>query len=66
MFSFANVFHFFAHKFPGLGGRGFPFPFVLAGLLDDIFFWHDAIGFAPGPAAGCRKFAPQVIAGIMP
>ena len=55
MFSFANVFHFFAHKFPGLSGRRFPFPLIFAGPLDHIFFWHNSIAFAPRPAAGCRK-----------
>ena len=63
MFSFANMLYLFAHKFPGLGGRGFPFPLILAGSLDHIFFWHDAIGFAAPPIAGCRKVTPQAIAG---
>ena len=59
MFSFANVFHFFAHKFPGLSGRRFPFPLIFAGPVDHIFCWHNSIAFAARPTAGCRKSYPR-------
>jgi len=60
MFSFANMLHLFTHKFPGLSRRGFPLPFIFAGPFDDIFFWHNAIAFAPRSTVGCVEFAAEV------
>ena len=41
MFSFADVFHFFADKFARLGGRRFPFARVFFCSFDRFFFWHN-------------------------
>src|SRR6058998_516018 len=40
MFAFPNMFHFFAHEFARLSGRGQAFPFVFARPFDWFFFWH--------------------------
>jgi hypothetical protein len=40
MFPFANVVHFFTHKFPGLGRRRFALPPVTPGTFESLFFWH--------------------------
>jgi len=41
MFALANVLHFFAHKFPRLGGGRLAFLGVCARPLDRFFFWHN-------------------------
>ncbi len=38
--AFANMVHFFADKFSGLGGSGFTFCFILTGAIEGSFFWH--------------------------
>ncbi len=43
MFTFPNMFHFFADEFAGLCGRRFAFVFVFARPLDWFFFWHTKI-----------------------
>jgi hypothetical protein len=40
MFTFANVVHFFTHKFSGLIRRGFALPPVAPGPFESLFFWH--------------------------
>jgi hypothetical protein len=41
MFAFPNVFHFFAHKLPRLGGRRFAFALILVRTFNCFFFWHN-------------------------
>ena len=40
MFTFTDVMHFLAHKFPSLCACGFPLPSVFARALDRLFFRH--------------------------
>jgi hypothetical protein len=40
MFSFADVFHFFADKFAGLCGRRFALSLVFTSPFDSVLFWH--------------------------
>ena len=40
MFAFPNMFHFFTHEFPGLGGRRLAFALIFARPFDWFFFWH--------------------------
>jgi hypothetical protein len=40
MFSFANMFHFLADKFPGLGGGRFSLCFIFSCSFERFFFWH--------------------------
>jgi len=40
VFAFADVVHFFAHKFAGLGGGGFSFLTVFLGSPDGFPFRH--------------------------
>ena len=41
MFTLANMFHLFAHKFAGLSGRRLSFLLILSSPLDRFFFWHN-------------------------
>lgn len=41
MFTFANVFHFFAHEFARLSAGRFAFALVFARAFDCFFFWHN-------------------------
>jgi hypothetical protein len=41
VFAFANVFHFFAHKFARLSGRRFAFTLFFVRSFDCFFFWHN-------------------------
>lgn len=43
MLAFANVTHFFAYKFAGLGAGRFAFLFVSLGSINNFLFWHDAL-----------------------
>src|SRR6266550_3154422 len=43
MFAFPNMFHFFAQKFAGLGGRRFTFALVFTRPFDWFFLWHGKI-----------------------
>jgi hypothetical protein len=40
MFAFANVMHFFPHKFSGLSRCRFALPPVTPGPVESLFFWH--------------------------
>ena len=40
MFSFSNVVHLFAYKFPCLCRRRFALPGILSCALDCFLFWH--------------------------
>jgi len=41
VFAFANVFHFFAHKFASLSAGGLAFPLVLARAFNYFLFGHN-------------------------
>ena len=40
MFTFSNVFHFFAHEFARLSAGRFAFALVFARMFNYFFFWH--------------------------
>jgi hypothetical protein len=40
MFAFANVMHFFPHKFTSLGAGSFALPAIPAGPFKGLFLWH--------------------------
>jgi len=40
MLPFADVFHFFADKFAGLGGWRFAFSLVFTSPFDRVLLWH--------------------------
>jgi hypothetical protein len=46
MLAFADVFHFFAHKFASLRGRRFAFPGIFTGSFDCFLLRHSTIGYA--------------------
>jgi hypothetical protein len=52
MFSFSNVFHFFAHELARLRGRGFAFTLVFARPFHCVFFWHTKDCFAASGGFG--------------
>jgi hypothetical protein len=54
MFAFANVLHFFAHKFAGLSGWRPAFALIFARPFSCIFFWHYN-DFASSYAFGCEE-----------
>jgi hypothetical protein len=41
MFTFPNVFHFFAHKLARLSRRRFAFALVFSRAFNCFFFWHN-------------------------
>jgi hypothetical protein len=48
MFSFSNMFHFFAHELSRLGAGGFAFALVFTRSFNCFFFWHTRIVSPPG------------------
>jgi hypothetical protein len=48
MFSFSNVFDFFAHELAGLSRSRFAFALVFTRSFNCFFFWHTKIVSPPG------------------
>jgi hypothetical protein len=59
MFSFSNMFHFFAHELSRLSRRGFAFALVFTRPFNCFFFWHTKIVSPPLAAhLGVSKLWP--------
>ena len=52
VFAFADVFHFFAHKFARLSGRRLAFAIIFPRAFNYFFFWHNKIDYAFSRAFG--------------
>ena len=52
MFTFPNVFHFFAHEFARLSAGRFAFALVFVRAFNCFFFWHTQKCFAPSRTFG--------------
>jgi hypothetical protein len=53
--SFTDMLDFFAHKFAGLGARGFTLAAGFVRPSDSLYFWHGIWSFAAPQPGGCLR-----------